>query len=109
MTRYLFYNSNDRPNLIQPLLDSKPNNVEVYKWGWTPELETIRENKLSELGVNCPSLPCIIYNRQAWTDNSRGDDLSIAMPQGWFAFALPDDPNTWNWTWINEQIVDEVE
>jgi len=49
MTRYLFYNSNDRPNLIQPLLDSKPNNVEVYKWGWTPELETIRENKLSEL------------------------------------------------------------
>ena len=52
MTKYLFYNPDTRPIIIQNLIDTKPSDVEVFKWGWSPALETARENQLNELGIN---------------------------------------------------------
>jgi hypothetical protein len=108
MTKYLFYNPDTRPIIIQNLIDTKPSDVEVFKWGWSPALETARENQLNELGINCPGLPCVVYNRQAYTTTV--GEFEVPKPQGWFPLTLPEnDTSLWNWTWINEQITDEVD
>ena len=38
-----------------------------------------------------------------------GEDF-VNKEQQWYAIALCDEPDeNWNWTWINNQITDEVE
>ena len=107
--RYLFYNIDSEKNLLDNLIATKPSNYQLIKWGWAPDVETAREDKLTELGKpEIKGLPAVVYHRQAWRE-TYGDDF-VNKEQQWYAIALCDEPDeNWNWTWINEQITDEVE
>jgi|TARA_B110000211_G_scaffold22343_1_gene23067 hypothetical protein len=108
--RYLFYNLDSKKNLIDNLIATKPDNYELIKWGWAPDIETAREDKLTELGKpEIRGLPAVIYNRQAWKETYGNDDF-VNKKQQWYAIPLCDESESnWNWTWINNQITDEVE
>ena len=107
--RYFFYNLDSKKNLLDNLIATKPDNYELIKWGWAPDIETARENKLTELGnPQIKGLPVIVYHRQPWREDYK--DSFVNHEQQWYGVSLCDEPDeNWNWTWINAQIVDEVE
>ena len=70
-------------NLIDNLIATKPDNYELIKWGWAPDIETAREDKLTELGKpEIRGLPAVIYNRQAWKETYGNDDF-VNKKQQW--------------------------
>ena len=40
--RYFFYNLDSKKNLLDNLIATKPDNYELIKWGWAPDIETAR-------------------------------------------------------------------
>lgn len=54
---YLFHNVYGDAD---QLLENKPENIIAIPFGWTEELELVRNDLLAQLNTSAPILPCII-------------------------------------------------
>lgn len=101
--RYLFHNIyGDATELI----NTKPDDVILVPFGWSPDIENTRNFLLQELnltGVSC--LPSLIFwcpARTITVFNQNGSSV-VNIPEKWEEVAVGYLPQPWTWQQINAQ------
>lgn len=114
MREYLFYNVyGDADELVA----AAPDNVECIPFGWTPEIEQAREDKIAEIGIGVSSLPSYIYWRAEHTrtvewrvDPDRqqiyflDEPETETVPAGYRECRIDNLPRPWSWPAIQDWV-----
>lgn len=102
---YLFHNIyGDADELIA----TKPQDCEAIPFGWTPEVEAYRNQKIAELNCNVSGLPAVIYFQPAYTITVVYEETgeTKVFPEGnnWEEVMVYRMDKPWNWTEIQAEI-----
>ena len=101
--RYLFHNVyGDAADLI----NTKPDDVILVPFGWTAELEDVRNVLIHDLNINGVScLPSLIFwcpARTITVFNQNGSSV-VNIPEKWEEVTVGYLPQPWTWQQINAQ------
>jgi hypothetical protein len=102
---YLFHNIyGDADDLIA----TKPTDCEAIPFGWTPEAEAYRNEKIAQLKCVVSSLPSVIYFQPEYTltvnNQTNGETNVYSLGNCWNEVRVHEMPKPWNWTDIQAEI-----
>jgi hypothetical protein len=102
---YLFHNIyGDADELIA----TKPVDCEVIPFGWTPEIEEYRNNKLQELGVSVSGLPAVVYWQPTFTvtliNSDTQESKDVVTLDSWQVVWVYKMDQPWTWEAIQAEI-----